>query len=103
MELTLGKGDFVLFYTDALIEAAGLDGRALGESGLVERLNSLNLADPSTVAGQLLASLDEYRAGKAPEDDLTFLLLHHNGGSSPNLTLGQKLSVYAKVFGLKRY
>jgi len=103
MELALGKGDFILFYTDALTEAAGLDCQALGESGLIERLKALDLADPAKVAGQLLRSMEDYRGGKAAEDDFTFVLLYHNGGSSPHLSIGQKLSVYAKVLGLKSY
>jgi len=101
VELALEKGDFLLFYTDALTEAVGVDGRQLGESGLVDRLSALDLHDPTNVAGLVVESLNRYRDGKPAEDDLTFLLLHHNSGRPRRLTLGQKITVYAKVFGLK--
>jgi serine phosphatase RsbU (regulator of sigma subunit) len=101
-EVVLGRGDLVLFYTDALTEATDADGRLLGESGLLELVRSLDVADPARVAEALRARLDAYRGGLAPADDLTFLLLHHNAGSPPRLTLGQTLDVYAKVLGLKR-
>ena len=51
---------------------------------------------------ETLAQVRQDRSGQAPDDDLTFLLLHHNAGGPPRLTLGQTLGVYAKVFGLKR-
>jgi hypothetical protein len=65
-------------------------------------VQSLEVTDPTKVAGLLLARLNAYRAAQAPADDLTYLLLHHNAGSSPRLTLGQTLSVDAKLLGLKK-
>jgi phosphoserine phosphatase RsbU/P len=102
VEVALGRGDLVLFYTDALLEASNPEGRQLGEAGLLELVRSLDVGDATKVPKALLGRLEAYRAGKAPTDDLTFLLLHHHAGGSPRLTLGQKLDVYARVFGLKR-
>jgi sigma-B regulation protein RsbU (phosphoserine phosphatase) len=102
VEVVLGRGDLALFYTDALTEATAPDGQMLSEAGLLALVRSLDVTDPTKVAGALLARLDAYRGGKAPDDDLTFLLLYHNAGGRPRLTLGQTLDVYAKVFGLKR-
>jgi sigma-B regulation protein RsbU (phosphoserine phosphatase) len=102
VEIVLGRGDLVLFYTDAVTEATDPDGRLLGEAGLLELVRFLAATDPTRVAGALLARLEAYRAGNAPADDLTFMLLHHNAGGPPRLTLGQTLDVYAKVLGLKR-
>ena len=57
-----------------------------------------------------LAGLVSGHAGKilAPrplrrmqDETLAFMLLSHNAGNSPRLTLRQKLDVYAKVFHLK--
>jgi phosphoserine phosphatase RsbU/P len=36
----LGRGDLVLFYTDALTEAADADGRLLGEASFLELVRS---------------------------------------------------------------
>jgi hypothetical protein len=41
VEVVLGRGDLVLFYTDALTEAADADGRLLGEAGFLELVRSL--------------------------------------------------------------
>ena len=101
-EIDLGRGDLVLFYTDALTEATDPDGRPLGEAGLIELVRFLDVTDPTTVAGDLLARLEAYRGGRAPTDDLTLLLLHHNAGGPPRQTLGQTLDVYAKILGFKR-
>jgi serine phosphatase RsbU (regulator of sigma subunit) len=101
-EIVLGRGDLVLFYTDALTEATDPSGRPLGEAGLLELVRFLDVTDPTKVADALHARLEAYRGGEAPADDLTFLLLHHNAGGPPRLTLGQTLDVYAKVLGLKR-
>jgi sigma-B regulation protein RsbU (phosphoserine phosphatase) len=102
VQIVLGRGDLILFYTDALTEAMDGDGQQLGETGLLALVRSLDVTDPAKVASVLVQCLNEYRGGKPPDDDLTLLLLHHNAGSPPRLTLGQTLDVYAKVLGLKQ-
>jgi serine phosphatase RsbU (regulator of sigma subunit) len=99
----LGRGDLVIFYTDALIEAADGSGQLLGESGLLEAARRLDATtgSPSTIGQALLASAARHRGGAAAEDDVTLVVLHHDASPSPRLTIGQKLDVYAKVFGLK--
>jgi serine phosphatase RsbU (regulator of sigma subunit) len=102
VEMVLGKGDLVLFYTDALLEATNPEGRSLDQAGLLELVRSLDVTDATEVPKALVGRLESYRGGQAPTDDLTFLLLHHHGGGPPRLTLGQTLDVYAKVLGFKR-
>ena len=99
----LGRGDLVVFYTDALIEAADGSGQLLGESGLLEAARRLETTagSPATVGHALLGSVSQHRGGSAADDDVTLVVLHHDASASPRLTLGQKLDVYAKVFGLK--
>jgi serine phosphatase RsbU (regulator of sigma subunit) len=100
-EITLGKGDLVLFYTDALIEATGADGTQLGEAGLLELLRFLNPTEPAALATSLVERLEQHRDSKPAEDDLTFLLLHHNAAPAPRLSLRETFAVYARLLGLK--
>ena len=102
-ELELGRGDLLVFYTDALIEAADVDGRLLGEAGLLEVARRLDLSDPSpaTIGPVLLDQVARHRQHRSAEDDVTLFVIHHNGAASPRLSLAQKIDVYAKVFGLK--
>jgi phosphoserine phosphatase RsbU/P len=99
----LGRGDLVVLYTDALTEAADGSGQLLGESGLLAAARRLDATGGSASAiGQaLLGSVAQHRGGAAAEDDVTLVVLHHDASPSPRLSIGQKLEVYAKVFGLK--
>ncbi len=100
----LGRGDLVLFYTDALTEAADATGQLLGESGLLEAARRLDPASssPLAIGRSLLDSVAQHRGRVPADDDVTLVVLHHDASPSPRLSLGQKLDVYAKVFGLKR-
>jgi serine phosphatase RsbU (regulator of sigma subunit) len=103
VELELGRGDVVVFYTDALIEAADAAGALLGEHGLLDAARGLELVDrnPATIGKALLQAVARHRYPAPADDDLTLVVLHHNAAGSPRLSLGQKVDVYAKVFGLK--
>ena len=102
--MKLGRDDLVLFYTDALTEAADASGRLLGESGLLEAARRLDPATGSPLAiGSVAARFrGAVTAGRQQaDDDVTLVVLHHDASPSPRLSLGEKLDVYAKVFGLK--
>jgi phosphoserine phosphatase RsbU/P len=99
--LPLDRGDLILFYTDALTEAASATGHQLGEAGLLDLVRRLDPSDPAMLPSAIIAALDEYRGGKAADDDVTFILLSHNAGATRRPGLGETLKVYAKVFGLK--
>ena len=101
--MKLGRGDLVLFYTDALIEAADGAGQLLGESGLLEVARRLDasVSAPVSVGTSLLEAVARHRGEAPADDDVTLVVLHHNASASPRLTLGEKVDVYAKVFGLK--
>jgi serine phosphatase RsbU (regulator of sigma subunit) len=103
-EVDLSRGDLLVFYTDALTEAADAQGRLLGESGLLEAARRLDLADsrPSAVGPALLQAVARHRQRASAEDDVTLVVIRHNAAPSPRLSLAQKVDVYAKVFGLKR-
>ncbi len=99
----LEKGDVVLFYTDALIEAADSAGQLLGESGLLDlaRRTDPSVQSPAGAGRALIDAIAAYRGGTPPDDDITLVVLHHNAAPSPRLSIGQKLDVYARFFGLK--
>ncbi|HEX8201350.1 MAG TPA: PP2C family protein-serine/threonine phosphatase [Isosphaeraceae bacterium] len=97
----LGPDDVVMAYTDALIEAQDRRGRMLGEEGLLAIARGLDEADPRALGAALLAGVDRYREGGPADDDVTLLTLRHNGVGPRRMTVGEKLDVYAKVFGLK--
>jgi phosphoserine phosphatase RsbU/P len=99
--VTLSPGDAVLFYTDALVEATTGEKRLLGEEGLLELVKGLAVTDPRTLGTALLSGVAQYRGNEPSDDDLTLLAIYHNANPSPRLSLGQKIDVYAKVFGLK--
>lgn len=99
----LGRNDLVLFYTDALIEAADPAGRLLGEQGLLDLVRSLEPADPPRIGRELQSRVQKHRADQPADDDTTVLILHHNASGPKHMSVGEKLDVYAKVFGLKSY
>jgi phosphoserine phosphatase RsbU/P len=99
----LGKGDLVVFYTDALTEAADLSGGLLGEEGLLALARGIDPSNSRGIGPALLECVERHRGGRPADDDATLLTLAHNGDGPRRLSLGEKLDVYAKFFGLKTY
>jgi serine phosphatase RsbU (regulator of sigma subunit) len=102
-DFDLACGDLVVVYTDALSETADPSGTLLGEKGLLQCVSDLDMRDPgpADVGRALLDKVATYRRSATAEDDATVLVVTHNGGGVRRLSLGEKLDVYAKVFGLK--
>lgn len=100
VELSLGRGDLVLLYTDALTEAENHQRQYLGETGLLELVRGLDSDNPSAIPRSLVAALDAFRGGRPADDDLSILLLHHNGRPARSPGVVETLKVYAKVLGL---
>ncbi len=98
--VTLGQGDIVLLYTDALIEARNAEGRPLNEIGLLGLARSLDPADPRAFGRALLERIGEFRGLAEPDDDLTLVALYHNAESPPRRSMGELLTVMAKMVGL---
>lgn len=97
----LRPGDFVIFYTDALTEARDPAGHLLGEEGLLTLVRELEVNRPTSMGPALLAAIRRHRAGADADDDVTLLVLHHNGGPARRPSILEKFDIYAKVFGLK--
>lgn len=99
----LEPGDAVLFFTDAVTETPDSSGKLLGEDGLLSLLHDLPPSSPDLLGSHLLSSLRSRRPTSDPDDDLTLISLSHNASGPPRMSLGEKLDVYAKVFGLRSY
>jgi serine phosphatase RsbU (regulator of sigma subunit) len=102
VRVTLGKGDVIVLYTDALTEARNPAGQALGEEGLLRLAAGLVPASPQQVGRELLAAVDRYRGGPTDDDDVTLLVLYHNASPCRPPSLRETIGVYAKVLGLKK-
>jgi len=72
----------------------------LGERGLLAVARELDPGDPRQ--GRSGPARRRRPPPRRPaDDDVTVLVLHHNAGPTPRMSVGQKLDVYAKAFGLK--
>jgi serine phosphatase RsbU (regulator of sigma subunit) len=102
--IPLEPGDQVVFYTDALIEAANASGKLLGESGLLAAAAEIpaDSSTPYTIGATLLNLVSRHRGLAQPDDDVTLIVIRNNGSPRRRLSIAQKVDVYAKVFGLKR-
>lgn len=77
-DVELQPGDFLLSYTDALIESRDADGEMLGEDGLLRIVRLLGENDPQKLTQTLLDKI----AGRYPEnlseDDVTVMIVRAN-------------------------
>jgi serine phosphatase RsbU (regulator of sigma subunit) len=80
----LELGDIYISYTDALIEAKSPDGRQLGEQGLMQLVQGLDVTDPARIGPAVLDAIGAHRAGAPSDDDTTLLVLYHNGTNPPD-------------------
>ena len=100
---TLGVGDIVLFYTDALVEAADPSGRQLGEEGLLALASGLDHQDDVHVGHSLVEAVANHRGGHEADDDVTLVAWRHNASGPRHPSLAEKVDTYAKVFGLRDF
>ena len=98
----LERGDMVLIYTDSVTECRREDGCMLGEAGLIGLLNELDPGRAELIVDALVARLKEMRCGEALDDDLTVMLMHHNGGDAGRPTIGETLTAVAKMMGIMK-
>jgi len=95
----LHPGDLVLIYTDSLIEAMDPQGTQLGETGLLDLVRRLDPSRPERLNGAILEAVSAHRGGAPAEDDVTLLLLRHNG-SRPRMTFAERLAAQVKFLGM---
>ena len=75
----LGRGDLVVFYTDALIEAVDQFGRQLGEHGLRQLAHGLDTEGPVQTGRALRDAVAAHRGGRDADDDVTIIAWNHIG------------------------
>ena len=100
--LRLDRGDLVLVYTDSVTECRDGEGKMLGEAGLLEWLGDLDAGRPELIVDSLVDRLKRTNIGDDLDDDLTVMLLHHNGGEAERPTITETLTAMAKMMGLKK-
>jgi hypothetical protein len=93
----LGRGDLVLFYTDALIEAADPTGRQLGEEGLLTLARGVDAEEPWLAGRALLDAVAAHRGGREADDDVTIVAWHHNGNGPRDSAAREEFDAYAKM------
>jgi hypothetical protein len=80
----LHRGDFVLCYTDSLIESHGRDGEMLGVAGLLKIANEsvVQIDEPNRLTSKLLEAIEAQASGNLSKDDVTVLLFRPNAAKS---------------------
>lgn len=87
----LSVGDFVLCYTDSLIESHDEHGKLLGREGLLELIRQIPMNDPSRIIPSILDELQRMNPTADIGDDVTLLLFRPNG-LAPRVPLGRRLA-----------
>jgi sigma-B regulation protein RsbU (phosphoserine phosphatase) len=73
--LMLSPGDLLLFYTDGLTEALGLDGQELGRATLPGLLRGLTAGSASEIVAGLISHLTRNSAEINPADDVSLIVM----------------------------
>ncbi len=74
-EYKLNKGDRIMLYTDGLMEMENPSGVKFGIENLRRILRENSHENLENVKAAFISSTENYRQGKKPEDDVTFILL----------------------------
>lgn len=80
MEVALGPGDVILFYSDGMTEATDPDGRMFETDSLAEALGGCAHLDPRTIAERLRDLVTSYAGESGLSDDLTCVVAKVAGG-----------------------
>jgi len=100
--VALAKGDIVVVYTDSMMEQKDSAGRMVGTEGLLALCKGLDTSRPEGVAHELIGRVRAFGGGRMPDDDLTVMVLHHNGSDPPKMSVGERLTTYARLLGLSK-
>ncbi len=100
-DLPVEEGDMLVLYTDALTEAGNVEGKLLGEEGLLKITQRVPTGDVRHFGSDLLAGVRQYSGDTPSDDDTTLLVLKFSAGRTQTPGIDEKLNAYAKVLGLK--
>jgi serine phosphatase RsbU (regulator of sigma subunit) len=104
LDVELEPGDFLICYTDALIESKDADGEMLGEAGLLNIVQLLNTPGegapdgPQRVAEGLLEEIEAQYPENLTDDDVTVMVVRANG-RAPHYSIGDKLRALGRFTG----
>lgn len=101
-DVHLEVGDLIVAYSDAFTDAENPGGRHLGEDGLLEMVRGLTPADPEPLGKDLLAALDRFRGGGAPQDDQTLLVARRTAAPPPRTGFRQLARMVGRMLRQKR-
>jgi len=73
--VTLAPGDWLVIFTDGLVEAVNARGEEYGETRLRQVLESGKSDEPATLLKRLMAELDQFVGSTPQHDDVTCMLL----------------------------
>ena len=92
-KVTLCPGDVLVIYTDGFIEARNIRGEFLGEQGLLDALDNLDMNEPESLAPRAYERVSAF-AGGTLEDDATILVLRLNELAIPrgSILLGMRVA-----------
>jgi phosphoserine phosphatase RsbU/P len=94
-DVELEPGDYLLTYTDALIESRDADGEMLGEVGLLRIMRLLGDVEPQKLTETLLKEIGDRYPENLSEDDVTVLVVRANG-RQPSYSFGEKLGAVGR-------
>jgi serine phosphatase RsbU (regulator of sigma subunit) len=101
VDLQVGDGDLLVFYTDALTEAHGAGGGVLGEKGLLDIVTRLPAVNVRELGSGVLQGIRNFSAGCPTEDDETIMVMKFSTSRKQTPGFTEKLNAYAKLLGLK--
>jgi serine phosphatase RsbU (regulator of sigma subunit) len=98
----LDPGDFVVLYTDAVIECEGTEGKQLGESGLLKIVQNGTATGPVKLCQHIVDSVESWRGTQSSQDDQTIIVLQRSESRPPPPSLGRTFHTLAKMLGLEQ-
>ena len=74
-ELSLQRGDLLLWFTDGITEAMNADSDLFGEERLAKLVGEHGHLPPEELRERILRDIDAFVAGAPQHDDMTMILL----------------------------
>jgi sigma-B regulation protein RsbU (phosphoserine phosphatase) len=97
-DIELEPGDYVLSYTDALMESYDANGDVLGEKGVLRIAQLLGDIEPEKLIEALLKEIGERFPENLTDDDVTVLVVRANGRQARS-SLRERLAALARFSG----